>query len=660
MPTPSASLADIEAAGQLANFVGRRSEILQLCRAIERGAPTLFYVFGPGGVGKTCLARAFAAKARDLALAVAHVDARRIEPTLPAVRAALERAGLRRRRAVRRSRPGVRRMVSIDTFEALSAIESFVLPEVLERVDCGTIVVVSSRDAPSARWRALSTWGRSIVPIALRNLLPAESVRYLSRRGITGERAAAIVAFSHGHPLALALAADAVSNAPSLPFVADPSRETVSALYDYFMRGVADPRRREAIEACAILHVTTEVELRHTLERSPGDSFAWLRQLSFIETHRRGLFPHDLAREVILAELRWRNPGRVAMLALRVQARLAARLRDLSGPELMDALDDFTFVVGHNPKLRMMMVQPEGGELVPDDLRDGDAAHLERIARLHEGDASAAQLSDRLRRAPSCFRVVRGRQGEVVAFGAYLRLDMLTPADRAADPETARVFEHASALVGAGPLPPTLFARWLLDASTGHSPTPALGVCVHLGTRLLFSERIALSYIRHSDSMAWRDLVAMSGARFLPELEGDAEGRRYETTLMDLRDVSPFDWLMRLDARTAAEGWGVATRTARSDAPKTALAKADFAMRVRDALRALEEPLLLVKSPLLYATVARGVARADRVAALRRALLDAIVCLGGSPRGDVLRGVLEAAYVGKPRKHEAAALDLGM
>jgi hypothetical protein len=30
--------------------------------------------------------------------------------------------------------------------------------------------------------------------------------------------------------------------------------------------------------------------------------------LSFVELSREGLFPHDLAREALVADLRWRNP----------------------------------------------------------------------------------------------------------------------------------------------------------------------------------------------------------------------------------------------------------------------------------------------------------------------------------------------------------------
>ena len=63
-------------------------------------------------------------------------------------------------------------------------------------------------------------------------------------------------------------------------------------------------------------HLTTEGLLA---ELNPGNGracnlFRWLRELSFMETGWRGLFPHDVAREALLADLRWRNPERYADL----------------------------------------------------------------------------------------------------------------------------------------------------------------------------------------------------------------------------------------------------------------------------------------------------------------------------------------------------------
>ncbi len=59
--------------------------------------------------------------------------------------------------------------------------------------------------------------------------------------------------------------------------------------------------------------------------------FQWLRDLSFIESGRLGLFPHDLAREVLIADLRWRNPDWYAKLHERARAYYTARLEQTQG-----------------------------------------------------------------------------------------------------------------------------------------------------------------------------------------------------------------------------------------------------------------------------------------------------------------------------------------
>ena len=69
------------------------------------------------------------------------------------------------------------------------------------------------------------------------------------------------------------------------------------------------PAHRLALDACAHVRVLTEPTLAAAL---PGEDaqvlFGWLRGLSFVEQGPGGHFPHDLAREVLDADLRWRNP----------------------------------------------------------------------------------------------------------------------------------------------------------------------------------------------------------------------------------------------------------------------------------------------------------------------------------------------------------------
>ena len=65
------------------------------------------------------------------------------------------------------------------------------------------------------------------------------------------------------------------------------------------------------------------------------DLFAWLRGLSFVEQGPHGLYPHHLARDVLDADLRWRDPGG--------HADLVKRLTELQRAGVVLKLDDGTY-----------------------------------------------------------------------------------------------------------------------------------------------------------------------------------------------------------------------------------------------------------------------------------------------------------------------------
>jgi hypothetical protein len=157
-----------------------------------------------------------------------------------------------------------------------------------------------------------------------------------------------IVAFSHGHPLALALTVDAFRHRPRRRFDPNEDPDTITALYRYFVQGIEAPERRSALEIAAVLRTTSETTLAALLEGDVSVTFEWLRNLNFMAIGTRGVHPHDLTREVILAELRWRNPERLAALVLRAQRYHVELLQTRSGAEFLPIFDEFAYVIGHN------------------------------------------------------------------------------------------------------------------------------------------------------------------------------------------------------------------------------------------------------------------------------------------------------------------------
>lgn len=71
------------------------------------------------------------------------------------------------------------------------------------------------------------------------------------------------------------------------------------------MQKVPGPAHRAALEACALVRLTTKALLAAMLESPDAhDLFEWLRNLSSIESGSQGIFPHDLAREALAADVR--------------------------------------------------------------------------------------------------------------------------------------------------------------------------------------------------------------------------------------------------------------------------------------------------------------------------------------------------------------------
>jgi hypothetical protein len=99
--------------------------------------------------------------------------------------------------------------------------------------------------------------------------------------------------------------------------------------------------------------VTTEGLLADVLGTADAPAlFEWLRRVSFVEHGPEGLFPHDLAREVLDADLRWRDPESFRDLHGRVLRSLVGRLQARTGREQQRAYFDLIYLSRNNPLMR--------------------------------------------------------------------------------------------------------------------------------------------------------------------------------------------------------------------------------------------------------------------------------------------------------------------
>jgi ATP/maltotriose-dependent transcriptional regulator MalT len=244
-------------------------------------------------------------------------------------------------------------VLSIDTFEMIAALDPWFRNDLVPSLPDGTLVVIASRELPD-QWRLDPGLAGLVEVIGLRNLSPDESCELLARRGVDESRRSALSAATHGHPLALALVADlpaSVTSTPSVAFRFDAAPDVVRALLDCVVREVPSPAHRHALYLCAEAFATTEELLRAAFGSEASGLFDWLRGLSCVQHGPRGLFPHDLARDVISAELRTREPEVGRSLH---RAALAAYLRRAETtpdrPEQVRTMLDAIYLHRHIPR----------------------------------------------------------------------------------------------------------------------------------------------------------------------------------------------------------------------------------------------------------------------------------------------------------------------
>ncbi len=391
--------------------------------------------------------------------------------------------------------------------------------------------------------------------------------------------------------------------------------------------------------------------------------FDWLRDCSFIEAGPHGLYPHDLVREVLAADLRWRNPGRYAALLDRARSFYAARLKQLKGPALDRILLDYMFLHRNNPAVRPFYAVGESYDFLADVFRPGDRAELVDVLGRHEGPESARILAHWLDRQPRGVVVFRDGRHRVAGFVVFIALHEASAEDLAADPGALAAWNYLQAV---GPLRPgeaaTMVRFWLERGRyQGISPVQSL-VGVQLVRHIMTTPGLAFSFLVFSDPDFWAILALYADFERLPQADFEVGGRRYGVYGHDWR-VRPLSaWLNLLAEREAA--FVPAAEPPPVERP-VVLAEADFTRAVREAFKDFHirdrlKTNPLVRSRLALARVSDPAHLPGRVEALRKLLLEAAESLKESPRELKLYKVLYHTYLQPAGSQERAAelLDL--
>ena len=666
---PTATVGDRLRGARRRAFVGRTAELELFCGALEDpDAFSVLWVHGPGGVGKTALLAAMADAAGDAGLDAIRLDMRSIDPAPPAVAAELAEAVGRPAGAGAADALAVseRPVLLLDTFELALGLEDWLREDFIPALPAGALTVIAGRARPGEGWRRDPGWRDLLRVVSLRNLAPDDARAIVARAGVAGDLEDRAVELTHGHPLALWLLLDVLSQREEAGGGAPLELEAVPDLVDRlaacFVAEAPSARHRLALDAAAQARFATEGLFRDVLGDAEGEEmFAWLRGLSFVESAPQGLVLHDLARDVIGADLRWRDRDAYARVHGMVRRNVVERLGSCRGLEQQQALADLMFMHRANPAAVAIWDWESLGQVYADALRPADGeAVIEMVAR-HEGAESAAIAEHWLGRQPSAFAVFRGRRAEPLGFLAQLALHEADQEDLARDPGARAAWEHAVRNAPPRPGEAVLMGRFFMDRDAYQAPSPSFNVVTMRSTQeWLTRPRLSWYHLAFADADAVAPLMAYIHFGRAPTADFEVGGQTYSAYARDWRREDPLTWLERMGDRELGGGADVPAPEADA-APELALSRVEFAEAVRRALRDLHRPQALASNPLLRARVVRDVC-GDRPPpeALAELLEGAIGALRADPRDARLLRALDRTYLRPAPTQEAAAELLGL
>jgi hypothetical protein len=664
-PTPAGALAGRLGRAGERSFVGRGGERELAAAALAADEPpfAVLFLHGPGGIGKTALLRRLSLDAEAAGALAVLVDGRTVAGSPAGFIAALAASlGLTPGDdPVPVLGDGPRLVLLLDTFEQCSGLQGWLREDFLPRLPASAMTVIAGREPPEDTWRLDPAWQDVLRVVALRNLPPDDAGRLLSARGVPEEAHARALAFTGGHPLALCLVAELVRARGDPDAVLRPGApDVVRALLERFVDDVPSPRHRAALEVCAHVRVTTESLLRAVLDDPAGELFGWLRGRSFVEEGTEGLFPHDLAREVLDAELRWRDPDRYVALHRRIRDYLAPRLRlRLPDPDPTRAWRDLMFLHRNNPAFGPFISSETETSVYEDRAGRADLPAVLRMTEETEGPESVALVRHWLHRQPGALRVYRRPGGsEPVGFSMWIRVPAPEPGDLEADPLVARIWQHVASTGGLRPGEHVGVLRTFVVPGAYHRPSPAMDlVQVRSAMEWTSPTGPALSVLPIAEAELWAPQMAYIDHARIGEV---AIGPRTFTLFAhDWRSSPPDAWLRLMGAHElsgggdAGPGRGVAP-------PRQVLSQPEFEAAVKDALRCWRRPTDLARNPLCRSRVVAEAGAGSPTELLSDLLVEATDTLAADPRDARLHRAVATTFFRSVPTQEAAAERLGL
>ena len=446
---PGLRLGDRLRADAARHFVGRIAELALLRESIAPvpSCAAVTFLHGPGGIGKSTLLLHLHAEAEALGLSVVSIDAADVQPTPEGLLSALARsagcaggaAGATLAALVSALSTAGRGLLVIDSFEYLEPASVWIRDDLLPALPAQWSVVLAGRQAPDSHWQAHPAWRDALRCLALASLSADESAELLQGCGVAPTSHAAALALCHGHPLTLSLLGAEVARNGQVP--AELGFDLVRTLTQRCVAQAPTPLHRAALELSGRVLNTTQVMLAEVVDADAAAGlFDWLSRQSFVRNGQFGLVPHDLVRDAIDEELRWRDPPASARLTRAISQHLIRQMQAPNSPtDPWRMTVELNFLERHHPVMRRFFDYSSLGSI---PVSPATAADADGIARLRDNALPPGQraLFDHWARHAATRMWVAHRAGrQVCGVTQMIRLDEVDDASANYDALVAQV-----------------------------------------------------------------------------------------------------------------------------------------------------------------------------------------------------------------------------